>query len=144
MSDVGIFVSFDVDHDGDLTERLVEESRRPGSGFRISARSHPGTTAASWDERVRRRIREADEVIVICGEHTDASVQVSAEVRIAQEEETPYFLLWGRRELMCTRPTGSRPGDSMYSWTAGILREQIGIALRKAQSQEPSDPARRP
>jgi len=42
--------------------------------------------------RARRRIREADQVIVICGRHTETSTCVSAELLIAQEERIPYLL----------------------------------------------------
>jgi hypothetical protein len=96
-----------------------------GSSERLSATD-------VWSERVRRRIREADQVIVICGEHTEASTRVSAELRIAQEERTPYFLLWGRREIMCTKPIGAKPAEGMYSWTRQILQDQITLTCRKA------------
>ena len=76
------------------------------------------------DEKVRRRICEADEVIVICGEHTAASMRVGAELRIAQEEQKPCFLLWGRRESMCTKPVGSKRDEGMYSWTWKTLQSQ--------------------
>ena len=98
VGDVRIFTSFDVDHDGDLFDRILVQSRSGVSGFEISARSEPGEAALAWQERARRRIRDADEVIVICGQHTGDSPRVSAELRIAQEEKKPYFLLWGRRE----------------------------------------------
>lgn len=138
MSDVRVFVSFDLDHDDDLKDRLVDESRRPASGFEISARSE-----ATGSERVRGRIVAADEMIVICGRHTDGSAQVSAEMRIAQEEQKPYFLLWGRREVMCTRPAGARPGDAMYSWTSSILHGQIVTTLRNARRREVPAPYKR-
>ena len=93
-------------------------------------------TTDRWEVRVRHRISEVDEVIVICGEHTAASLNVSAEVRIAQEEQTPYFLLWGRREIMCTKPSGSKSADDMYSWTSEILQNQIRVTLRDAQPRE--------
>ena len=35
MSDLRVFVSFDREHDRDLYERLLEESRAPGSGFEV-------------------------------------------------------------------------------------------------------------
>ena len=73
-------------------------------------------------------------MIVICGEHTIGSTRMCAELRIAQEEERPYFLLWGRREIMCTRPATARPADSMYSWTWEILQSQITSVLRAAQA----------
>lgn len=51
--------------------------------------------------------------------------RMGAELRIAQEENRPYVLLWGRRKPMCTRPATARPADSMYSWTLAILQDQI-------------------
>lgn len=127
-------MSFDPQNDGDLRDLLVEQSSRRGSGFEIVALSEPWTTGERWDEFVRRRIRDVDEVIVICGEHTGASPGASAELRISQEESKPYFLLWGRREAMCTRPAGARPADLMYSWTWEILQSQIALALRNPHS----------
>ena len=56
---------------------------------------------------------------------------MSAELRVAQQERTPYFLLWGRREIMCTKPIGAKPADGMYSWTRQILEEQITVASRQ-------------
>jgi hypothetical protein len=138
MGDVRIFMIFDPLHDEDLHDRLLEQSSRGNSGFKIAARSARGNQAPG-DERVRLRIREVDEVIVICGVHTAASPVVSAELRIAQEERKPYFLLWGRREAMCTKPVGAKPADSMYSWTAQILHEQIGLTLRAAKFPRQND-----
>jgi hypothetical protein len=136
MSNVRIFMSFDPENDRDLHDLLLEQSFRQCSGFEISARTEAATMTDRWDERVRRQISQADEVIVICGEHTGSSVRVSAELRIAQEERKPYFLLWGRRERMCTRPVGSKRDDSMYSWTWEILQDQIITTLRNAQPRE--------
>jgi hypothetical protein len=136
MPNVRIFMSFDRDNDEDLHDLLLEQSRRQSSGFEISARSEATTMSDRWDERVRRQISDADEVIVICGEHTASSVRMNAELRIAQEEQKPYFLLWGRRERMCTKPAGSKRDDSMYSWTWEILQDQIVSTLRSARPRE--------
>jgi hypothetical protein len=144
MSNVRIFMSFDLDNDEDLRDLLLEQSRRQCSGFEISARSEAATTTDQRDERVRRQISEADEVIVICGEHTASSESVSAELRITQEEEKPYFLLWGRRDRMCTRPVGSKRDDSMYSWTWQILQDQIITTLRSARPREVAERYKRP
>ena len=133
MGNVRIFMSFDLDHDKDLHDLLLEQSLGRASGFEISARSEARTMTGLCDEKVRRRIREADEVIVICGEHTETSLRVSAELRIAQEEQKPYFLLWGRRESMCTKPVGAKPKEGMYSWTWEILQNQIVTTLRQAE-----------
>jgi hypothetical protein len=144
MGNVRIFMSFDLDHDQDLHDLLVEQSLRETSGFEIAARSEARTKTGLSDEKVRRRIRKADEVIVICGEHTESSVRVSAELRIAQEEQKPYFLLWGRRESMCTKPSAAKPKEGMYSWTLEILESQIVTTLRNAQRLEIPEHFKRP
>ena len=87
MTQARVYVSFDIEHDRELYERLLAQSR--GSSFCVSGRSELAITADAWSEGVRHRIRDADEVIVICGEHTEASPCMSAELRIDQEERTP-------------------------------------------------------
>jgi hypothetical protein len=144
MEQVRIFMSFDLAHDRDLRDRLVRESLRVGSGFEISASSESGAMTDAWNERMRRLIGAADEVIIICGEHTQDSMQVGAEIGIAQEAQKPYFLLWGRREVMCTKPMGARSGDSMYSWTPTILHDQVVTTLRIAQPIEVPQHYKRP
>jgi hypothetical protein len=131
-----VYVSFDIEHDRELYEQLLAQSG--GSSFCVSGRSELAITADAWAEDVRCRIRDADEVIVICGEHTEASPCMSAELRIAQEEHTPYFLLWGRRGMMCTKPVGAKSLDGMYKWTREILEDQVAIALRRASAQPPT------
>jgi hypothetical protein len=135
MGNVRIFMSFDLENDQDLHDRLLAQSSRLNAGFEISASSEHAAPEDPPDDGVRRRILEADEMIVICGKHTAASPRVGAELRIAQEEHKPYFLLWGRRESMCTRPAGARPADAMYSWTWDILRGQILATNRAAQAE---------
>jgi len=143
MTDVRIFMSFDIDYDRDLYDQMFEQSLKGDSGFEVSDRSESYSIWDLSDERVRRRIRGADEVIVICGEHTVKSSRVSDELRIAQEENKPYFLLWGRREIMCTRPFSAKKNDSMYSWTREILHDQITLTLRSAQIQEVPEDCKR-
>jgi hypothetical protein len=132
VSRIRIFVSFDHEHDADLHDRLHAQSTSPGSNFEFSGCSRGGEMTQAWTASSRSRIRAADEVVVICGEHTHASPRMAAELRIAQEEERPYLLLWGRRELMCTRPTTARKLDGMYSWTWEILQGQIVSVFRSA------------
>jgi hypothetical protein len=142
MSKIHVFVSFDIEHDGELYELLLAQSRTPSSGFTVLGGSERSAGTDVGSERVRRRIREADQVIVICGEHTEGSTRVSAELLIAQEERTPYFLLWGRREIMCTKPIGAKPAEGMYSWTPQILQNQIALTFRKAQSDAAAETVR--
>jgi hypothetical protein len=132
MNQIQVFVSFDVESDGELCEELRTQSS--SSGFAVLGCSERHTATDVWNERVRRRIRDADQVIFICSEHTESSASMSAELRIAQQEQTPYFLLWGRREIMCTKPLGAKAAEGMYQWTRQILEDQIAITSRSVQT----------
>lgn len=138
-----MFVCFDVEHDADLGDRLSAHSERGGSGFSVAARSEPGAMTDRWHAGLRRRIRESDEVIVICGEHTAQSERMNAELRIAQEEEKPCLLLWGRRERMCSMPSGVKRTACMYSWTWEVLVFQVAQTLRDARPLEIPEGLRR-
>ena len=96
-----------------------------------------------WHAGVRRRVRAADEIIVICGEHTASSERMNAELRIAQEEHKPYLLLWGRRERMCSMPVAVKRTASMYSWTRETLAHLIAQTLRDARPPEIPEDCRR-
>ena len=133
---IRVFVSYDREHDEDLHDLLVEQASRSASRFQISGRSKALAPADLSDQWLHREIRKADQVIVICGEHTDSSERMGTELLIAQVEERPYFLLWGRRPIMCTKPTTARASDSMYSWTWEILQDQILSIVRDAQSKD--------
>lgn len=132
---VRVFVIFDVEHDRDLYELLRGQSRNPGCGFAVTSGSERSTVGEAWRESARRQIREADQVVIICGEHAEASARIHTEFLIAQEEEKACILLWGRRGIMCTKPIGAKPADGMYSWTEQVLHDQIAFHQRKAGTQ---------
>jgi hypothetical protein len=97
-SKVHIFASFDIEHDGELYELLLAQSRTQSSGFAVLGGSERGTATDVCSERVRRRIRQADQVIVICGEHTEAS-----RFRLPSLSAKP-------RRMRRLRPCATRPG----------------------------------
>lgn len=127
-----VFVSFDERYDQDLYALLVEQSRRAGSTFEVVHDGSAAMQSKGWSNHPRASIRAADEVVVLCGEHTHDSLRVALELEITREENKPYLLVWGRRECMCTRPDTAFSGDGMYSWTRDVLESQMGIALRSA------------
>jgi hypothetical protein len=133
---IRVFLSFDVDHDADLGDRLFEQAQRRGSGFHVTSCSETGKMTDRWHAGVRRRVREADEVIVICGEHTAESDRMNAELRIAQEERKPYLLLWGRRERMCSMPIGVKRTACMYVWNRETLMQLVSQTLHDARPLE--------
>ena len=124
MPRVPIFSSFDYDHDEDLRNLLVGQSRNPDSPFDISDWSVK-QASPTWEADARKRIRRADVVAVICGHHTDTATGVNKEIRIARDENTPYFLLAGRAAGTNKKPTAARSGDKMYKWTWENLKSLI-------------------
>lgn len=127
---VRVFVSFGPEHDEQLYTMLLEQSRLLASGFEVVGCSEHRLETGQWNDRVRQQIGEADQLIVICGEHTEGQPRVSGELGIAREEGTPHFLLWGRREFMCTMPMGAKPTEGMYSWTLQTLQERLAYTRR--------------
>jgi hypothetical protein len=59
MSKTQVFVSFDIEHDGELFEELRTQSS--SSGFAVLGCSERVCATEAWSEGVRRRIREADQ-----------------------------------------------------------------------------------
>lgn len=123
-----VFISFDYDNDVDLKNLLVGQARNLDSPFAITDMSIKETITNNWKEYARRRIKSCDVVVVICGEHTNTASGVSAELRIAQEEGIPYFLLGGRANTSCLKPVSAKNSDKMYRWTWNNLKALIGGA----------------
>ena len=143
MSKIRVFTSFDLEHDRDLYELLLAQSLEPASGFEIAGCSSARRSADLRDDALRASLQGVDEVIVICGVHTGESMRVSAELGMAQEVDCPYFLLWGRRELMCTKPISAKNDDGIYSWTPQILADQLVVTMRRGTWTDAAAPLRR-
>lgn len=113
---VPLFISFDYDHDFFLKEALLEQSRKDGSPFSVADWSVK-LVSATWKDDARTRIKRVDQVAVICGKHTNTATGVNAEIRIARDEGTAYFLLTGHSDGSWKKPTAALDTDKVYSWT---------------------------
>ena len=122
------FISFDFDHDEELRDHLVAQSENPDSPFRIADMSVHESFDERWKKTVRQRIRKADLVIFICGEHTHDARGVTAEMSFTREEKRPYFLLRGRPKKTCNKPRGATKTDEMHKWTWSNLKNLIAGA----------------
>lgn len=126
MAATRVFISFDYDHDADLKNLLVGQSKNSDSPFTIADWSVKEALSGDWKAKARKRIKAVEQVAVICGIHTDSATGVSAEVKIAQEESRPYFLLKGRADNVCKKPKAAMTSDKVYNWTWKNLRALIG------------------
>lgn len=125
MAKVPVFISFDYDHDNDCKNMLVGQAKNEDSPFEIEDWSIK-EASSDWKEKARTRIRRVDQVIVLCGEHTDTATGVNAEIKIARDEQKPYFLLRGRAGGTCRKPTAALSTDRIYDWTWPNLKKLIG------------------
>lgn len=121
-----VFTAFDYDHDESLKNLLVGQSKNEDTPFQMHDWSVKDPFPGDWKARVREKIGKVDQVIVLCGEHTHEATGVSAELKIAQEEKKPYFLLWGYSGKTCTKPTSATEDDKIYKWTWDNLKNLIG------------------
>lgn len=117
------FISFDYDHDLDIKTLLVGQAKNEDSPFEITDMSIKEAISSNWKEKARKRIKECDVVLVLCGFNTDTATGVAAELEIAQEENIPYFLLTGRSSGICKKPMAALLSDKMYNWTWDNLKK---------------------
>jgi hypothetical protein len=120
-----VFTAFDYDHDEFLRTALIGQSKNEGSPFEICDYSVKEPFTGDWKKKVRERIKKCGQMIVVCGEHTHEATGVATELTIAQEEELPYFLLWGYADKTCYKPTTAKDTDKIYKWTWDNLKTLI-------------------
>ncbi len=118
------FISFDYDHDKSLKDLLVGQSKNEDSPFEISDWSIK-EASDDWKNEARKRIRNVDVVVVICGKNTDTATGVSTELKIAQDEEIDYFLLAGYSDGGNKKPKSAKSTDKLYKWTWENLKKLI-------------------
>jgi hypothetical protein len=119
------FISFDFDHDDDLRTLLAGQAKHSDTPFEFSDWSVREEMSGDWKEKVRSRIKKTDFTIVICGERTNTATGVAHELTITRDEKKPYFLLWGRSDKTCTKPTSALASDTMYKWTWDNLKALV-------------------
>jgi len=122
-----VFICFDYDHDHDLKVLLCGQAKNDDSPFFIKDMSIK-EGSKDWKDKARARIKQVDQVIVMCGKYTDTATGVNAEMEIARDEKRPYFLLAGRAGGGNKKPTAALSTDKMYDWTWDNLKKLIGGA----------------
>lgn len=128
MAKLRIFISFDYDHDQDIKTLLAGQAQHTDSPFDFTDASVKDHLPGDWKEKVKRRLSNCDQMIVLCGEFTHTAKGVAAELQIAQAQGMPYFLLWGRTGKKCTAPVTAKQSDKLYNWTWNNLKNLINGA----------------
>lgn len=117
-----VYICFDYEHDYELKECLVGQAKNPDSPFEIADVSIKQEIPSKWKDYARKKIKNSDIVIVLCGRYTDTATGVAAELSITQEESKPYFLLCGRSDGNVRKPKNAMSSDKIYKWTWDNLK----------------------
>jgi hypothetical protein len=128
MAKKRVFISFDYDNDEGAKIMLAGQAKHEDSPFDFTDASVSEHLTGDWKEKVRRRMKNIDVVVVLCGTKTHTAAGVAAELKIAQEQEKEYFLLAAYSDKTCTKPTTALSSDKMYDWTWENLKKLIGGA----------------
>lgn len=128
MAKQRVFISFDYDHDSDIKTMLAGQAKLPDSPFDFIDASVKEHLTGDWKDKVKRRMQNCDQVVILCGEYTRNAAGVVAELEIAQSIGKKYFLLKGRSDKTCYEPSSAKSSDKLYKWTWDNLKALIGGA----------------
>ena len=105
---------------------LAEQAKLPDSPFEVTDTSVREHLIDDWEAKIWYRIDNTNVVIVLCGEHAFLAKGVAEELTLAQEKNTPYFLLTAYADRTCTKPMSAMSSDKVYEWTWDNLKTLIG------------------
>ena len=78
MTKKRVFISFDYDHDEILKTFLVGQAALPDSPFELVDWSIKEALVGNWKEKARARIKNADMLLVICGEDPENELNIGS------------------------------------------------------------------
>lgn len=117
-----IYISFDYDNDKEIKQTLISQANLKNSPLEIIDFSIEYSIESKWKLEARRRIKQCDNMIVLCGLYTDKAAGVTAEISIAREEKIRYILIDGRKGKG-VKPRGSLTSDWLHKWKWKKLKE---------------------
>ena len=120
MAKTKVFVSFDYDHDVQLKDTLIGQSRLPNSPFSINDMSLREATQ-EWQQKARSSIEDCDVFIVLLGERTHQASGVRREVRMARQMGKKRFQLRKRGKS----PIAIEGGGEIVAWKWNNLKKRL-------------------
>ena len=111
-----LYLSFDFDHDDELRGSFLAQARRH-SPHTIVDCSLPAAIDGKWTREARRRIGQADIVVLICGSNTHSAKGVEAEMTLTRQLRKRYFLLQGCPHQPCAKPRNALGSDVIHRWS---------------------------
>lgn len=84
MAKTKVFLSYDYEHDSDMKDNLIAESKRRDSLFSINDLSLR-EKVSDWQQKARTAIQGCDVFVVLLGDNTHQASGVRREVRMARQ-----------------------------------------------------------
>jgi len=118
-----VFISFDFDNDKCLKDSLIGQSKLEHSPFEVHDCSlREASKEEAWEEKARKKIEQADLVIVMLGSYTHKSPGVLKEIAIAKALKKKVVQLIGYKDSKCPRIKGA---GYLYHWNWDNLKKVL-------------------
>lgn len=96
MAKTKVFLSYDYEHDSDMKNNLIAESKRSDSPFSINDLSLR-EEVPDWQQKARIAIEKCDVFVILLGENTHQTSGVRREVKMARRIDKRRFQLRNQR-----------------------------------------------
>ncbi len=84
MAKTRVFVSYDYEHDSDLKDTLIAQSKLPDSPFSINDLSLR-EKVSDWQQKARAAIEKCDVFVALLGNYAHQATGVRREVKMARQ-----------------------------------------------------------
>ena len=116
-----VFVSFDFDNDKFLKDSFIGQCKLDQSPFEVMDYSlKEASKEKEWEEKARKKIEQADLVIVMLGNYTHKAPGVLKEIAIAKELKKKVIQLIGHKDGTYQRIKGA---GYLYHWKWETLKK---------------------
>lgn len=120
MAKTKLFVSYDYEHDSNLKDTLISQSKLPDSPFSINDLSLR-ETVSDWQQQARTAIEKCDVFIVLLGDNSHQAKGIQREVRMARQIGKKRFQLRKRGH----QPKPLEGGGEVVAWKWKNLKKYL-------------------
>jgi hypothetical protein len=118
-----VFISFDFDNDKFLKDSFIGQCKLEQSPFEVTDYSlKEASKEKEWEEKARKKIEQADLVIVMLGNYTHKAPGVLKEIAIAKELKKKVIQLIGYKDGKYKRIKGA---GYLYHWKWENLKKVL-------------------
>ena len=113
MAKTKVFLSYDYEHDSDMKNNLITESKRSDSPFSINDLSIREETP-DWQQKARAAIEKSDVFVILLGDNAHQATGVRREARMARQIGKRRFQL--RKQRHNPKPLDSSGEVIAWKW----------------------------